>query len=392
MKKVFYWSPYLTNVATIHAVINSMKSLKKFSSEYEPTIINCCGEFNAYKDDLRKSEIKIINLFPFDYHKLLPSKGFFFSRFSYLLIFILSFFPLLFLIKSKKPDFLILHLITSLPLLIANLINTKTKFILRISGLPKYNLIRKIYWSHLGKKIYKVTCPTEGTLKDLKYLKLFESNKIYILKDPIIKINDLIKSKNHEDKQIFNEDDFNIICVGRLTRQKNFKLIINSFDKFLEIKKNSKLFIIGDGEEKNDLIKLIKLKKLDDKIKILGFKNNIFYYFSKANLFVLCSLWEDPGWVLIEAAANNTLILASNCKNGPSEFLENDKGGILFQNESAQSLIDNYKKIVELSKSEVIRKKIFSKKKSKQYTLFQHNLVLVKIFQLKKLQTEYLEK
>ena len=37
MKKIFYWSPYLTNVATIKAVINSIKSIKKYSREYKTT-------------------------------------------------------------------------------------------------------------------------------------------------------------------------------------------------------------------------------------------------------------------------------------------------------------------------------------------------------------------
>ena len=52
MKKVFYWSPYLSNVATIKAVINSVKGLKKFSNEYEPILVNVCGEFIIIKMNL----------------------------------------------------------------------------------------------------------------------------------------------------------------------------------------------------------------------------------------------------------------------------------------------------------------------------------------------------
>ena len=54
MKSVYYWSPYLTNVATINAVLNSAKSLKKYSKFYEPIIINSCGEFDIYSEDLKK--------------------------------------------------------------------------------------------------------------------------------------------------------------------------------------------------------------------------------------------------------------------------------------------------------------------------------------------------
>jgi hypothetical protein len=66
MKKIFYWSPYLTNVATIKAVINSIKSIKKYSKDYEPILINSCGEFNKYKKDLAKLDIKV-----FDYYFLI---------------------------------------------------------------------------------------------------------------------------------------------------------------------------------------------------------------------------------------------------------------------------------------------------------------------------------
>src|SRR5210317_2203673 len=107
MKKIFYWSPYLTNVATIKAVINSIKSIKKYSKDYEPILINACGEFNEYKEDLAKLDIKVFDIFFFNYHKYLPKRGFIKSRFSFLIIFILSFLPLLLIIKFKKPDFFI---------------------------------------------------------------------------------------------------------------------------------------------------------------------------------------------------------------------------------------------------------------------------------------------
>ena len=195
MKSIYYWSPYLTNVATIKAVINSATSLKKFSKKFDPVIINSCGEFNKYKKELDNKGIKVLNLLSFNVHKFLPSKGFFFSRLSYMVIFLITFFPFINFIKSKKPDYLILHLITSLPIIISNLIKSETKYILRISGLPKYNLLRKFIWKKLGKKIFKITCPTNGTLNDLNLNNLFEKQKLVLLKDPVFSINEINKKK-----------------------------------------------------------------------------------------------------------------------------------------------------------------------------------------------------
>ena len=47
MKKNFYWSPCLNPVGTIKSTINSA-TLKKFNKDYEVSIINACGEWDAY--------------------------------------------------------------------------------------------------------------------------------------------------------------------------------------------------------------------------------------------------------------------------------------------------------------------------------------------------------
>tara|TARA_Y100000590_G_C15618742_1_gene976763 strand:- start:71 stop:1216 length:1146 start_codon:yes stop_codon:yes gene_type:complete len=376
MKKIFYWSPYLTNVATISAVINSIKSVKKYSKNYEPILINVCGEFDDFKKDLNSKNIKIINLTNFNYHKFLPQRGFWQSRLSYFIIFLISFFPLLFLIKSKKPDFFVLHLITSLPIIVSKFFDNNTKFILRISGLPRYNFVRKNLWKYFGKNLFKITCPTEGTLKDLIKLNLFETKKVILLRDPIIKIRSLTSLKNQNSDYQFSSENYNIFCVGRLTNQKNFKLIVNSFDDILKIKPTAKLFIVGEGEKRRELENIIRSKQLHEHIFLIGFKKNIFKYLKYANLFLLTSLWEDPGWVLIEAAACNISILSSNCKNGPQEFLENNKGGILFQNGSNDDLIKKFEYIINLNDNKILEKKIFSKKKSKLFTSFNHFLAL----------------
>ena len=380
MKKIFYWSPYLTNVATIEAVINSIKGVKKYSKFFDPILINVCGEFDNYKNDLLKLDIEVIDLVFFSYHKFLPTKGFLQSRLSFLIIFIISFIPLFLLIRASKPDYLIFHLITSLPILVSNLIKKKTKFILRISGLPKYNLFRKFLWKNLGKNIYKVTCPTNGTINDLRLLKIFNDDKITLLRDPIINIKELLKMKNKKNYLNFDDKDFSIVAIGRLTKQKNFKLLIQCFDQVLNLKKNFKIFIIGEGEQRNFLQKLIEKKKLSQKIFLLGFQKNVFNYLKNANLFILSSLWEDPGWVLMEAAMCNTLILSSNCRNGPKEFLEDNRGGVLFENNSIQDFLSKFKQITELDQKQIIEKKFFSKKKAKLFTNFNHykklNLIL----------------
>ena len=84
----------------------------------------------------------------------LPKYGWLKSRITFLFIFITSFFPLKNLLKKTKPDFLVIHLVSSLPLILLILFNFRTKFVLRISGYPRLTFIRKLIWKIAFTKIY----------------------------------------------------------------------------------------------------------------------------------------------------------------------------------------------------------------------------------------------
>ena len=63
MKKisVYYWSPFLTPIATCKAVINSAFSIEKFGNNHESYILNFFNEFSLFRNEIKKKNIKIIN-------------------------------------------------------------------------------------------------------------------------------------------------------------------------------------------------------------------------------------------------------------------------------------------------------------------------------------------
>ena len=150
-KTIYYWSPCLTQIATVKATLNSAISLAKYSNDYDVRIINVCGEWNKYKNQLLENNISIENL-SFNYYNFLPKNGFINYRISNLIIFLVSLIPLIFFIKNKRPDYFMIHMITSLPLILLNFFNSKTKVILRISGSPKLNFLGKNYGCFQEKK------------------------------------------------------------------------------------------------------------------------------------------------------------------------------------------------------------------------------------------------
>ncbi len=368
MYKIFYWSPHLSNVATINNVLNSALSLEKYSKKFEISLINVFGEWNEKKNLLKKNNIKIEKLSFLNIN--LPIIGYFKSRVYYFLIFIINFFPFLKLLNNKKPDFLIIHLLTSLPLILLFLFNFKTKFILRISGLPKLNFLRKLLWMQISKKIYMVTCPSVETYNQIKGSEIFPNDKIVILYDPIIKISDImIKKKEILDVNL--SENF-YLSIGRLTKQKNHILLLNAFLELIKKKKDAILYIIGSGEKENYLNNFIIRNKLTKNIFLLGYKKNVFPFIYKAKAIIITSLWEDPGAVMIESAFCNTPIISSDCKNGPSEFIMHNKAGYLFKSNNLNSLITSIDEFINGPDELIKQKIIIAKKKCKDFTFFNH--------------------
>ena len=181
-KNIFYWSPFTSNVATIRSVINSAFAVNKyFENKYTSYILDAVDEWNDYTSELNNKNLKIIKLNKKSIFHSFKKEGFLRSRIAYFYIFLKSIFPLHNLLRNTKPTFLIIHLITSLPLFLFIIQNYETKLILRISGLPKMTFLRKIIWRLAIKKIYKITCPTIDTYNDLSKFD-FLKEKLIILK------------------------------------------------------------------------------------------------------------------------------------------------------------------------------------------------------------------
>ena len=381
--KIFYWSPFISKVATVFSVIRSAESILKYSkkeNDLDVAIIDAVGEWNGYQRSI-DSRVRIINLNKNNLFKLLPRGGFLKSRISYILIFILSFFKLLKLINKEKPDYLITHLLTSLPIFLTLIINHDTKIILRISGLPKLNFIRYFFWKIFSNKIYKVTCPTISTYEYLKKKNIFDEKKLCVLRDPAIKLSEFLKKKVEKVEDLHTKNNL-IIGIGRFTKQKNFLLLIRSFKKILLKYPNYHLILLGEGEQEKFLIKEIIKLELQDKISLLGYQKNVYKYLLNSDCFILTSLWEDPGFVLIEAALANTLIISSNCPNGPNEILSNGQNGFLFQNNNLSDLLNKFEEFKNLTEDELNKKKLFAKKQIKKFTQFAHFKSLKNIINL----------
>ena len=165
----------------------------------------------------------------------------------------------------------------------------------------------------------KIISNSKGSGNSLKKI-FIKEKKIFPIYNPYLKkINNKSNTKRHKY----------LLSVGRLTKQKDFKNLIISFSYIKNQIPNYKLIIIGDGHLKNELQNLIENLDLKKRVILTGWKKNLKTYYLNSKLFILNSLYEGFGNVLIDAINYELPIITTNCKSGPNEIIDYGKGGFL---------------------------------------------------------------
>ena len=119
-----------------------------------------------------------------------------------------------------------------------------------------------------------------------------------------------------------------ILGVGSLTKQKDFEALIRAFRE-VHSTVDARLVILGEGDRRDDLQRLICELDLEPVVEMPGFVDNPFKYMRRADVFVLSSRWEGFGNVVVEALACGTPVVSTDCPSGPAEILVDGEYGTL---------------------------------------------------------------
>lgn len=121
------------------------------------------------------------------------------------------------------------------------------------------------------------------------------------------------KSKELRLQLGMSEETPLILAVGRLTAAKDYPNLLAAFNLLILNSQDSRLVIIGEGEEKADLIKLADSLGLTHRIHFLGLRRDVCDWMSVADLYVMSSAWEGMPLVLLEAMACERVVVATDC-------------------------------------------------------------------------------
>lgn len=119
-----------------------------------------------------------------------------------------------------------------------------------------------------------------------------------------------------------------IIAVGRLVKLKGFDLLIEAVSQ-LPKDLHARLVVVGDGEERPKLKRLIDHLGLSEQVLLAGYQENPWRYIARADVFVLSSLTEGLSNVIGEALALGRPVLATDCSPGVRELLQDGLYGLL---------------------------------------------------------------
>lgn len=162
-----------------------------------------------------------------------------------------------------------------------------------------------------------------------------------------------------QPKETYNESK-KIVSAGRLSRQKQYALLIEAFQKVHVLHPDYTLAIYGEGEEREKLEHLIDSLSLQDSVSLPGIEEHIFTKLQEAQMFVLPSLYEGMPNALIEAMAMGLPVITTDYSEGRGTIVEHERNGLVVPRNNADAMceamlyfIDNLEEAKRMGKQAV---------------------------------------
>jgi glycosyltransferase involved in cell wall biosynthesis len=200
----------------------------------------------------------------------------------------------------------------------------------------------------LSKYTYKIITISEAVQDFTQKQERIESDKFIIIKNCIDTSKFNIPDWQNQSALVRKElgirkDEMMMICVAGFREQKGHNYLIDAIN--LLKYKNAKLILVGDGPLRKDIEKKVGNYDLESRVHFLGMRRDIPNLLNAADLFVLPSLWEGQGLVIIEAMASGLPVVATKVGGIPEYITENE--GYLVEPGNVDSLVKGIEHAIE---------------------------------------------
>lgn len=243
-------------------------------------------------------------------------------------------------LRKKRPDVLLTHLthVNVAAAIAARLAGTPTAHVavehnqmgLNYSRIARRSVraaYRAARWMYPG--IGAIVCVSGGVKDSVLAFSHIRGANVRVIPNPVV-TPELRLLLRQEPSHPWLKDGGPPVLLGcgRLVEQKDFGTMIEAF-RLLVQKRPARLVILGEGEQRPALEKLVAAHGLGDTVSLPGFDRNPYAAMRSARLFVLSSRWEGLPTVLIEALAAGVNVVATDCPSGPAEILDKGVGRLV---------------------------------------------------------------
>ena len=170
-----------------------------------------------------------------------------------------------------------------------------------------------------------------------KFIQIYSGIDIEACQSSLMGVEDICRSLDVKDSNIV------FGTISRLTHIKGNKNLVEAFALVVKVIPDARLLLIGEGEERMEIEEIINELKISDSVKLLGFRKDICELLKVIDVFVMASLNEGMGRVVLEAMASGKPVIATKT-GGVPELVLNGKTGTLVEpanvDELAQAMID----------------------------------------------------
>ena len=168
---------------------------------------------------------------------------------------------------------------------------------------------------------------------------------IKTLYNPINSLEIIEKSKVNIFFPLKNKDIIRLVSIGRFTTAKAYNRLLRIINKLIFENYPIELWLLGDGEQRNQIEAYIKDNHLENIVTLWGFQNNPYVYLTQCDLFVCSSISEGYSTAVTEALILGIPVITTDC-SGMDELLKGGECGIITKN-SEEALYKGLKQLLD---------------------------------------------
>jgi len=175
----------------------------------------------------------------------------------------------------------------------------------------------------------RVIVTSAGVADDMAAYSGLARERIRVAPSPVVPRSLLEATLPRPDHPWFGNPSVPLILgAGELCARKDFETLIRAFAR-VRARRPCRLMILGRGKAHERLLALSRRLEVEQDVALPGFVPRPYAYMAHAALFAFTSRWEGLGFVIIEALAVGTPVVATDCPSGPREILADGRYGTL---------------------------------------------------------------